>query len=122
LISFTGQLLFLTDPQSGELSGPLLTSLFIAYGLGAGLIVPSLLKISLQQVPAEIAGIASGVYTTVQQFSSALGISVIGGVFFYAMHKGGDSYALGYKAALECMILYTTVIIGLLFVLKRMDK
>ena len=62
---------------------------FIFYGLGAGLLVPSFLKITLKDVPHEQAGVASGIYSTVQQFSSALGVSMIGGVFFYVVHENG---------------------------------
>ncbi len=40
-------------------------------------------------MPPAKAGAASGVYSTVQQFASALGVSMLGGIFlFLARHSG----------------------------------
>ncbi|NCD70018.1 MFS transporter [Mucilaginibacter agri] len=94
---------------------------FLLYGLGAGLLVPSFLKIALKDVPHEQAGVASGVYSTVQQFSSALGVSMIGGVFFYVLHKQG-SFDAGYHAALFCLMGYALAVFILLAIFKKTDS
>jgi EmrB/QacA subfamily drug resistance transporter len=78
---------------------------FTLYGLGAGMLVPSFLKIALRDVPPAQAGLASGVYSTVQQFSSALGVSIFGGVFFHVAESGGHNFVAGYKAAVICMMI-----------------
>lgn len=94
---------------------------FIPYGFGAGILVPSMLKVALQHVPQQYAGIGSGVYTTIQQFSSALGVSVIGGIFFYTTQRAGGDYNTGYRAAVVCMFTYAFVILVLLYLLKRSE-
>lgn len=53
------------------------------YGLGNGFVLPSLLNVTLRSLPPQFAGTAAGVYSTVQQTASALGICLIGGLFFY---------------------------------------
>lgn len=52
------------------------------YGLGNGLVLSSLMNITLRSIPSNFAGAASGVYATFQQTASALGISIIGGLFY----------------------------------------
>lgn len=51
-------------------------------GLGLGLLVVPLLDVALATVPVDDAGSASGALNTVQQVGAALGIAVIGLVFF----------------------------------------
>jgi hypothetical protein len=79
--------------------------LLLLYGLGQGLILPSILNTALRSIPLEYAGVAGGVYSTIQQFSSALGISVVGGVFFYFLNRGSVAYTI----SLYVMIGYLVV-------------
>jgi EmrB/QacA subfamily drug resistance transporter len=51
-------------------------------GLGMGLTMPSLFDFILADVPLRHAGSASGVLNTVVQLGSAVGIAVVGAVFF----------------------------------------
>lgn len=77
-----------------------------AWGLCNGLVLPSLLNIALRSVPAEYAGAAAGVYSTFQQTASALGISIIGGIFFYFSRQGWQTaYTAGIIAILVCVVL-----------------
>jgi len=77
-----------------------------AWGLGNGLVLPSLLNIALRSVPAEYAGAAAGVYSTFQQTASALGVSIIGGIFFYFSGQGWEAaYSAGITAILVCIAL-----------------
>jgi MFS family permease len=50
--------------------------------LGNGLVMPALTTVALTDVPRGIAGAASGLIATVQQFASAAGVAVIGTIFF----------------------------------------
>ncbi|HTI07021.1 MAG TPA: MFS transporter [Puia sp.] len=118
LASFTIQLIWFR----GDLSLPALVSAFFFYGLGAGILVPSFLKIALKDVPAEQAGAASGVYSTIQQFSSALGVSMIGGVFFYVLQHNKGGFDAGYHAALLCLMAYSVVIMVLLYLSGRRNN
>ena len=50
-------------------------------GLGQGMVVATLFRVVLSQVPAERAGVGSGVLTTTQQTSLALGTALLGSLF-----------------------------------------
>ncbi|WP_426565713.1 MFS transporter [Angustibacter sp. McL0619] len=51
-------------------------------GIGLGLLVVPLIDVALATVPTGDAGAASGAYGTVQQVGAALGVAVVGVVFF----------------------------------------
>ncbi|WP_373034332.1 MFS transporter [Streptomyces sp. NRRL B-2790] len=71
---------------------PLAPGLLIA-GAGLGFLVVPLVNVVLSAVPGELAGGASGIFSTAQQFGGALGAAVVGTVFFG--HAGeGPSRAL----------------------------
>jgi EmrB/QacA subfamily drug resistance transporter len=55
---------------------------FLVAGLGMGSVVAPLLNIILAGVPGRDAGSASGVLTTFQQLGGAVGVAVVGVVFF----------------------------------------
>ncbi len=105
-VSFVLQIkMFSTENQ------PFLHMLLIGvYGLGNGMVLPFLLNIVLDSVPARYAGTSAGIFSTFQQIASALGISIIGGVFYSSI--SGETTA-AYKIALDngliagiaCMVL-----------------
>lgn len=90
----------------------------LTYGAGAGLVVPSILNISLRKVPVHHAGVASGVYATTQQFASALGVSVLAGIFFSALGHF-HAYHIALKTTMVAMSGYMVI---MLLVLQRMKK
>jgi EmrB/QacA subfamily drug resistance transporter len=55
---------------------------FVVAGLGLGTVIAPLLNIILAGVPPRDAGSASGVLTTFQQLGGAMGVAVVGVVFF----------------------------------------
>ena len=57
-------------------------------GAGMGLAITPLTTILLSTAPAEHAGGASGLLSTVQQIGAALGVAVVGAIFFGAVHAG----------------------------------
>ena len=84
----------------------LIISLMGAWGIGNGLVLPSLLNIVLKSVPSQYAGAAAGVYSTFQQTASALGVSIIGGIFFYFSKQGWQvAYHAGIIAILVCVFM-----------------
>jgi EmrB/QacA subfamily drug resistance transporter len=66
---------------------PLVPGLVIA-GAGLGFLVVPLVNVVLSAVPGELAGGASGIFSTAQQFGGAVGAAVVGTVFFGAVGKG----------------------------------
>ncbi|MFF4013596.1 MFS transporter [Streptomyces sp. NPDC001843] len=66
---------------------PLATGLVVA-GAGLGFLVVPLVNVVLSAVPGELAGGASGIFSTAQQFGGALGAAVVGTVFFDHADRG----------------------------------
>ncbi|MGN8070953.1 MFS transporter [Mucilaginibacter sp. 22184] len=92
------------------------------YGFGGGIVLPSLLNMALRAVPLEFAGAASGVYTTIQQSSSALGISLIGGVFYHFLDHGQyhkANFLIAFHWGLGAEIICITVVSYLLYKLPK---
>ena len=71
---------------------PLVPGLVVA-GAGLGFLVVPLVNVVLSAVPGELAGGASGILSTAQQFGGALGAAIIGTVFF-AHADDGLTHAL----------------------------
>ena len=94
--------------HGAPLDGRLLAAILVVYGLGQGLALPSLVAtvVGSSRIPAADAGSASGVFSTVQQIAFALGVAVIGGVFFGVLGEGTThaDYDAALSAALSCNI------------------
>jgi hypothetical protein len=54
----------------------------LVVGIGAGMVFAPLFDIILASIDDQAAGSASGVLTAVQQFGGAIGVAVIGTIFF----------------------------------------
>jgi EmrB/QacA subfamily drug resistance transporter len=68
--------------EGTSLTGWELIPSFLVSGLGLGTVIAPLLNIILAGVPGRDAGSASGVLTTFQQLGGAIGVAVVGVVFF----------------------------------------
>jgi EmrB/QacA subfamily drug resistance transporter len=68
---------------------PIVPGLAVA-GAGLALLVIPLVNVVLAAVPAEVAGGASGLFSTAQQLGGALGVALLGSVFFG--YLGGHSF------------------------------
>lgn len=93
----------LAGPQPG--TWPLVPGLVVA-GLGMGLVAPTLVDVSLAGVHRHDAGSASGVITTAGQLGGAIGVAVIGAVFFGALPHRGLSRAGDYSTAFAAALAY----------------
>jgi EmrB/QacA subfamily drug resistance transporter len=81
---------------TGTSPWPLVPGLAVA-GLGLALLVIPLVNVVLAAVPAEAAGGASGMFSTAQQLGGAIGIAIIGTVFFG--YLDGHSFAAAFTHA-----------------------
>ncbi|TDD23129.1 MFS transporter [Nonomuraea diastatica] len=71
-----------------ELSWPHVVAAELVIGLGMGLCVPILAAVALGEVPTGDAGAGSGVVNTAIQLGTALGIAVVGMIFFSSAGGG----------------------------------
>jgi hypothetical protein len=84
-------------------------------GFGGALTVP-LANVAVSAVPADKAGVASGVFNTFHETGGSLGIAVIGAVFLAAQHHASatgaapaHAFASGYSHRLAAAALLATV-------------
>jgi MFS family permease len=75
-------------------------------GLGFGTVMPSVIKAVIGSIGARHAGLASGVMISTFQIGAALGVAIIGGVFYSALGARQDveAYAHAFTLALGCNV------------------
>ncbi len=86
-------------PQSLELG-------LVCAGLGFGTVMPSVIKAVIGSLDPQHAGLASGIMISTFQIGAALGVAIIGGVFYSALGDGRDpaAYAHAFVLALGCNV------------------
>jgi MFS family permease len=97
---------------SWQLAGPLLVA-----GFGVGLVVAPLFGFILAAVNDEETGSASGVLNALQQLASAVGVAVLGTVFFAALPSPG--YVDGLERVLVLVAVVTVAAMLLALLLPR---
>jgi EmrB/QacA subfamily drug resistance transporter len=107
--------------QGAEVTAWSLAGVLLLYGTGQGFAMPSLLTTVLSSVPRAAAGSASGVLSTVQQVALALGVALIGSVFFAVLgtppQPAGFVRAIGVSLCLNVALLIVSI--ALVFFLPR---
>ncbi|HWB23746.1 MAG TPA: MFS transporter [Gaiellaceae bacterium] len=93
-VSVIGLLLLILESRSGLVSTWEIVPGLLVMGLGMGLIVAPLFGIIIAAVADDEVGSASGVLNAVQQLASAIGVALLGTVFFDALGAGGFHRAL----------------------------
>lgn len=93
------------------------------YGLGCGSVLPSLLTMSLKNIDGKHAGSASGIYSTVQQTAIALGVALVGGLFFCVLQEriSPGAFLKAYRAASFVNIIFLTIVLGILKWSKKIN-
>ncbi len=101
--------------QGASLSCWEMVPALLVYGMGQGCVIPTLLRAVLSGVHSHDAGSASGVLATVQQVSLAVGVAVIGSVYFAALGAGKDE--ADFLRAVETALLVNLGLLAAAFVL-----
>ncbi|WP_077433884.1 MFS transporter [Sphingobacterium sp. CZ-UAM] len=108
LVSFVLQMIFFSHRDI-----PFLSMLLIGlYGLGNGLVLPFLLNVVLDNIEEKDAGAASGIFSTFQQTASALGISIIGGIFYSILEHEyfKNNYLFALQTGLSTGIFFLIIV------------
>lgn len=95
--------LFVVWPHPGALN---LAPAMIVAGLGQGLAMPTIFGIVLAGVPADRAGVGSGILTTTQQSALALGVATLGSLFLSL----SAAHSLGTRDAFVVVLATQTAI------------
>ena len=105
--------LALTVSGAGSASTLELAPGLLVVGLGAGFIFGQLFDFILAGVAMEHVGSASGVLNAIQQLASALGVAVLGTVFFSELSSGRlPTHALAITAWLCLIPLAATFVLA----------
>jgi EmrB/QacA subfamily drug resistance transporter len=97
---------------------PMFTAMAVS-GLSLGIVFPSLIRIVLQDIPPQHAGMAAGALNTMIQVGPAVAVPVIGGVFFNVLGQGGAAdYRIAFATVLACVIATFCISLGLTFLLR----
>ena len=80
----------------------------ICAGLGFGIVMPTVIGAVIGKVDPRHAGLASGIAISTFQIASALGVAVIGGVFYSVLgsHTEPAAYAHAFAVALGCNVAF----------------
>jgi EmrB/QacA subfamily drug resistance transporter len=89
-----------TTVSTLQLIGPALL-----LGVGLGMVIAPLFSFVLAGVDDVEAGSASGVLNALQQFGGAMGVAVLGTIFFSALHHRGFASSLVTVLWIECGVL-----------------
>jgi EmrB/QacA subfamily drug resistance transporter len=93
------------DRAGTTLSGPELVPEMLLAGVGAGAVVSQIFRVVVSAVEPHQAGAASGVLATAQQIGSALGIAIVGVIFFGALGAGADSVVTASSSQLQTSLV-----------------
>ncbi|MFH6964753.1 MFS transporter [Flavobacterium plurextorum] len=86
------------------------------HGAGVALVLPSFANIALKDLPQNLIGNASGVYSTLQQLFGALGITITGSVFYY-LTKGNTDFLHFYNAFFYGTLIHLFCLTSVLLIL-----
>ncbi|WP_024802433.1 MFS transporter [Nocardia sp. BMG51109] len=105
-----------------DLSPPALIPGMMIVGIGNGLSIPSVIGAVLSSgIPPRHAGMAAGVLTTAQQFGNAIGVAVLGSLFFSALGpaSGTGDYITAMRAAAAAGFVVLVVVLAAALTLPR---
>ncbi|MBR0799104.1 MFS transporter [Bradyrhizobium jicamae] len=90
---------------SGVIPGGLTAGL-VCGGLGFGTVMPSIIRAVVSSIDPRHAGLASGIMISTFQIGAALGVAIIGGVFYSLLGPRPDAedYARAFTIALGCNV------------------
>ncbi|MBV8080849.1 MAG: MFS transporter [Actinobacteria bacterium] len=120
VVAFTALLVQVLDIHfSGNaIDAQRLAPVFFLVGIGNGLVIPSLIGVSLVDVAPNEAGAAAGTLATGQQFALAAGVAVLSEIFFTALghHPAKHNYihAIQYVFVLDIALLAASFAVSLL--------
>jgi EmrB/QacA subfamily drug resistance transporter len=122
VVSLGGTLLLVHEVATGYVSTwDILPGLLVS-GLGMGLIVAPLFDIIIASVSERELGSASGVLNAVQQLSSAVGVAVLGTVFFDTLGGGHFHHAIGRTLWIDAGLIVVALLLMPLMPLRAREE
>jgi EmrB/QacA subfamily drug resistance transporter len=92
---------------------PLSLSLLLI-GLGVGLSIPTMVRVVVERVAAHRAGLVGGMVNSTLQVSAAIGVAVLGGLFYAMLGERVDPSAIAHAFALTLLSIAVCHCVGAL--------
>jgi MFS family permease len=105
VLQVVGLIMLVADTTWPSTLGSLLLPAIFVFGLGQGLLVPSIIGVVLARIRSEDSGAAGGVLVMVQQLFGTIGLVVVS-ICFFAFTGAGHllGYTRAFRAAVVCDI------------------
>jgi MFS family permease len=87
---------------------PLMTAALLCLGLGIGMSVPTMARVIVERVEPNRAGLVGGMVNSTLQVSSAVGVAVLGGLFYTALGTRPDAAAVTHAFAITLLAIAAT--------------
>lgn len=97
---------------TGSNPWPVVPGLVVA-GAGLSLMIIPLVNVVLAAVPREVAGGAGGIFTTAQQLGGAIGVAVVGTVFFSQLEAHSFTQAFEHSAPVVIGLFLAAALLSL---------
>jgi len=95
------------------ISLPIISVVLFFYGIGCGIVLPSMFTNAMRKLPVSITSLATGVYLTIQQISIGFGVSLIGRIYF------NDGYLMATCVMIFLLLITISIFLISGFGLKR---
>jgi hypothetical protein len=93
----------------GRLDGFATILPLLVAGVGSGLVISPNVTLTLTEVPVAQAGAAGGVLQTGQRIGAALGIAMVGSVFFAEVASSHGDYSLAFRHGLMVTVGFVVI-------------
>jgi EmrB/QacA subfamily drug resistance transporter len=92
--SISTALVVSTNPAGIVPPWPLILPALALFGFGMGLAIPTMVRVIVERVAPQHAGLVGGLFNSTLQVSAAVGIAVLGGLFYVALGTRTDPAAV----------------------------
>ncbi len=92
----------------------LLATPLLLIGLGMGLSIPTMVRVVVERVAQHRAGLVGGMVNSTLQVSAAIGVAVLGGVFYAVLGQRTDPQALAQAFAVTMLLIAACHVVGAL--------
>ncbi len=91
---------------------PLIGPTLLVAGLGMGMSMPTMMRVIIERVDPKRAGLVGGIVNSTLQVSAAIGVAVLGGLFFAALGTRTDAAAIGHAFSLTLLAVGASHLAG----------
>jgi EmrB/QacA subfamily drug resistance transporter len=91
-----------------------LTLVLSVMGLGMGLSIPNMVRVVVERVAAHRAGLVGGIVNSMLQVSGAMGVAVLGGLFYSIVGRRTDPQAFAQAFTVTLLLIAACHVVGAL--------